>query len=78
MHIQKFYLPPHNGGKKLQTIIPISPKTNIVADNAYEFEILRLLHLFGPDDEVAYMDWIQKQTILTADAVIAVFKSIIG
>jgi len=51
----KFYIPPHNNGKKLQTIIPISPKTNIVADNAYEFEILRLLHLFSPDDEVAHM-----------------------
>lgn len=51
----RFFIPPHNKGKKLQTVIPISPKTNIVADNAYEFEILRLLHLFQPDDEVAHM-----------------------
>jgi len=51
----RFYIPPYNNGKKLQTIIPMSPKTNIVADNAYEFEILRLLHLFEPDDEVAHM-----------------------
>jgi len=51
----KFYIPPHNNGKKLQTIVPISPKTNIVADNAYEFEIIRLLHMFQPDDEVAHM-----------------------
>jgi len=51
----RFYIPPYNNGKKLQTIIPMSPKTNIVADNAYEFEILRLLHLFHPDDEVAHM-----------------------
>ena len=51
----RFYIPPHNNGKKLQTIIPISPKTNIVADNAYEFEILRLLHLFQPDEDVAHM-----------------------
>jgi len=51
----RFYIPPYNNGKKLQTIIPMSPKTNIVADNAYEFEILRLLHLFRPDDEVAHM-----------------------
>ena len=51
----KFFIPPHNNGKKLQTIIPMSPKTNIVADNAYEFEIIRLLHLFQPDDEVANM-----------------------
>jgi len=51
----KFYFPPHNNGKKLQTVIPISPGTNIVADNAYEFEILRLLHLFQPDDETVHM-----------------------
>lgn len=47
----KFFIPPHNNGKKLQTIVPISPKSNIIADNAYEFEILRLLHMFGPRDE---------------------------
>jgi len=51
----RFYIPPYNSGKKLQTIIPMSPKTNIVADNAYEFEIIRLLHLFQPDDEVTNM-----------------------
>ena len=51
----RFYIPPHNNGKKLQTIIPMSPKTNIVADNAYEFEIIRLLHLFQSDDEVDHM-----------------------
>jgi hypothetical protein len=39
----------------MQTVIPMSPGTNIVADNAYEFEILRLLHMFQPDDETAYM-----------------------
>ena len=51
----RFYIPPHNNGKKLQTIIPISPKTNIVADNAYEYEIIRLLHQFAPDAETAHM-----------------------
>ena len=51
----KFYIPPHNNGKKLQTVVPMSPKTNIVADNAYEFEIIKLLQLFQPDDEVAGM-----------------------
>ena len=51
----KFFIPPYNNGKKLQTVVPISPGTNIVADNAYEFEILRLLHLFSLDDEVAHM-----------------------
>ena len=50
-----FYIPPHNGGKRLQTVIPMSPKTYICADNAYEFEIIRLLHLFQPDDEVSAM-----------------------
>ena len=50
-----FYIPPHNNGKRLQTVVPMSPKTYIVADNAYEFEIIRLLHLFEPDDEVAHM-----------------------
>jgi len=48
----RFYIPPHNNGKKLQTIIPMSPKTNIVADNAYEYEILRLLHLFQPSGAI--------------------------
>jgi len=51
----KYYIPSYNNGKKLQTLIPISPKTNINADNAYEFEILRLLHMFDPDGEVAEM-----------------------
>ena len=51
----KFYIPPHNNGKKLQTVIPFSPKTNIAADNAYEFEMIRLLHLFQPDDDTAHM-----------------------
>ena len=52
----KFYIPPYNNGKKLQTIIPMSPKSYIIADNAYEFEILRLLHMFTqPNDEVSNM-----------------------
>ena len=51
----KYYIPPHNNGKRLQTVIPMSPKASIVADNAYEFEIIRLLHLFQPNDEVSHM-----------------------
>jgi hypothetical protein len=47
----KFYVPPHNNGKRLQTIIPMSPKTFQVADNAYEFEIIRLLHLFTQSND---------------------------
>jgi hypothetical protein len=50
-----FYIPPHHNGKRLQTVVPMSPKTYIVADNAYEFEIIRLLYLFQPDDEVFHM-----------------------
>ena len=51
----KFFIPPHNNGKKLQTVIPMSPKSYIIADNAYEFEIIRLLHMFQPSDEVSNM-----------------------
>ena len=51
----KFFIPPYNNGKKLQTVVPMSPKSNIIADNAYEFEILRLLHLFAPSDELSRM-----------------------
>jgi len=51
----QFYIPPSNGGKRLQTVIPCSPKTYIFADNAYEFEILRLLHIFQPSDETYHM-----------------------
>ena len=59
----RFYIPPYHNGKKLQTIIPMSPKTNIVADNAYEFEIIRLLHLFAPDNEVAHMIDVTKERL---------------
>lgn len=44
----KFFIPPHNNGKALPTIIPMSSKTFQVGDNAYEFEILRLLKMFSP------------------------------
>lgn len=44
-----FFIPPYNDGKKLQTVIPMSPKTHILAANSYELEILRLLCLFAPD-----------------------------
>ena len=38
--------------KKYQTVIPMSPKTHILSMNAYELEILRLLHLFAPENPV--------------------------
>ena len=45
-----FYIPPYNGGRKLQTVIPMSPRTHILSANSYELEIIRLLHLFAPDN----------------------------
>ena len=45
-----YYITPYNGGKKLQTVIPVSPKTHILAANAYELDIIRLLYLFAPDN----------------------------
>ena len=45
-----YFIPPYNGGKKLQTVVPMSPKTHILSANAYELEIIRLLHLFAPGD----------------------------
>jgi len=43
-----YFIPPYQEGKKLQTVIPMSPKTHILSANAYELEIIRLLHLFAP------------------------------
>lgn len=45
-----FYIPPYNDGKKFQTVIPMSPNTHILSANAYELEIIRLLHLFEPQN----------------------------
>jgi len=47
----KFFIPPRNNGKALPTLIPMSSKTFQVGDNAYEFEILRLLKMFSPQNE---------------------------
>ena len=46
----EFFIPPYNGGNKYQTILGQTPKTHILSANLYELEILRLLHLFAPDD----------------------------
>jgi len=54
----KFFIPPYNDGKKLKTVIPMSPKTHILSANAYELEIIRLLYLFAPEN-------IEVQEILT-------------
>ena len=45
-----YFIPPYNDGKKFQTVIPMSPKTHILAANSYELEIIRLLHMFAQDD----------------------------
>jgi len=47
-----YFIPPYNDGRKLQTVVPMSPKTHILSANAYELEIIRLLHLFAPKDAV--------------------------
>lgn len=45
-----FYIPPYNDGKKLKTVVGQTPKTHILSANMYELEILRLLHLFAPEN----------------------------
>jgi len=45
-----YFIPPYNGGKKNQTVIPMSLGTHILSANSYELEIVRLLRLFAPDD----------------------------
>jgi hypothetical protein len=45
-----YYIPPYNGNKKYQTVIPMSPKTHILSANSYELEIIRLLYLFAQED----------------------------
>ena len=47
-----YYLPPYNDNKKYQTAIPMSPKTHILSMNAYEMDILRLLHLFASENPI--------------------------
>ena len=46
----EFFIPPYNGGEKYKTVLNQTPKTHILSANLYELEILRLLHLFAPDD----------------------------
>jgi len=45
-----FFIPPYNNGKKYKMIFNQTPKTHILSANMYELEILRLLHLFVPDN----------------------------
>lgn len=48
----EYFIPPYNNGKKLQTVLPMSPKTHIFSANSYELEIIRLLSMFAPDNPV--------------------------
>lgn len=47
-----YYIPPYNGNKKYQTVIPMAPKTHILSANSYELEIIRLLYMFAPEDSI--------------------------
>ena len=49
-----FYIPPYNEGKKLRLMDGYLPKTNILYANYYELEILRLLHMFVPENDVVH------------------------
>lgn len=46
----EFFIPPYNGGKKLQSLLGQTPKTHIFSANMYELDILRLLSQLLPDD----------------------------
>lgn len=45
-----YYIPPHNGNKKIRLIQGYLPKTHIYA-NHYELEILMLLFLLTPEND---------------------------
>jgi hypothetical protein len=47
-----FYIPPYNSGKKYKTVTGVTPKTHILSANAYELEILRVLALTAPQNEM--------------------------
>ena len=47
-----FFIPPYNNGKKYPLVTGQKPKTHILSANAYELEIIRLLHLFVPDNAI--------------------------
>ena len=47
-----YFSPARNDGKKLKTVLGQTPKTNILNDNMYELEILRLLCLFAPGNPI--------------------------
>lgn len=56
-----YYIPPHNGNKKLRLIQGYLPKTNILYSNHYELEIIRLLYMFIPENQT--VDEMVKNTL---------------
>lgn len=56
-----YYIPPHNGNKKLRLIQGYLPKTNILYANHYELEIIRLLYMFTPKNQI--VDEMVKNTL---------------
>jgi len=51
-----FFIPSDRNEKKYQTVVPMSPKTEILSQNSYELEIIRLLHMFAQgNEEVSHM-----------------------
>lgn len=47
-----YYIPPYNGSKKLRLVQGYLPKTNILYANHYELEIIRLLYMFVPQNQL--------------------------
>ena len=53
-HYKPTYFIPH--AKRLKTVIPMGAQTAQVSDNAFELEIIRLLHKFTPqNDDISQM-----------------------
>ncbi|MCL2405481.1 MAG: hypothetical protein FWC92_08040 [Defluviitaleaceae bacterium] len=59
----KFFIPPDRDSKKFQTVVPMSPATQILSQNSYELEIIRLLHMFAPEDSKAAVSHIVDETL---------------
>lgn len=47
-----YYVPPYAEGKKLRLVQGYMPKTYILYANHYELEIIRLLYMFAPENEI--------------------------
>ena len=47
-----YYVPPYNDNKKLPMVNGKMPKTHILYANHYELEILRILFMFAPENEM--------------------------